>query len=152
MAVLIDAVNSQIEYSVYENQSKEAKYKLASQCEAIKKIAIVAAIVSPVFAFFLPTAFRLVACLAIGLVGYDIFNMADNLGDAAKLSAEGGTPVDGSNMEMLVESTLIAKPLYKKIASQADSQMDLPQESSNLAPVDAQEEQAEVETNLEPEF
>lgn len=151
MSVLIDAINSQIEYSVYENQSKEAKYKLASQCEIIKKIAIVAAIVCPVFAFFLPTVFRLVACLAIGLVGYDIFNMADNLGDAAKLSAEGGSPGAGSNMDMLVESTLVAKPLYKKILSQVDSQMDLPHELSDSAPVDAQQEQAEVETNPEPE-
>jgi hypothetical protein len=100
-----------------------------------------------VFAFFLPIVFSVVACLAIGLVGYDIFNMADNLGDAAKLSAVGGTPAAGSNMDMLVESTLITKPLYKKILSQVDPQMEIPHESSDSAPVEAQQDVPEVETH-----
>ena len=120
MSVLVEAINHQIEQSIYEEESQEAKFKLASQCNAIKKIAIITVVVAPIFAFFLPSIFGLVACLAIGLAGYDIFNMADNLGDAARMSARMSSEWEDfessqSNVDMLVDSTLLAKALYGRI-------------------------------------
>jgi|GEM_PF-4262505 len=116
MTTLVNAINSQIQETIYENPSKEAKFKLASQCDSLKKVAIIAVIAAPIFAFFLPYVFGAVSCLMIGLVGYDVFNMVDNLGDAAKLSAEGGRQGDSrSNVEMLVESTILAKALYNSL-------------------------------------
>jgi outer membrane biosynthesis protein TonB len=153
MKVIVDAINSQIESSVYETPSKEGKFKLASQCENIKKIAIIAVVVAPVFAFFLPKVFSVAVCLAIGLLGYDIFNMADNLGDAARVSAAGGVPEGGSNMEMLVESTLLAKPIYRKMAA-ADPQMDVAAEATepaDAAPIDVESQQEVSEVEPAPE-
>ena len=137
MGVLIDAVNRQIEQSIYENPSKEAKIKLASTCELIKKIAIIVAIATPILAFFKPYIFGFVAAVAIGLIGYDIFNMADNLGDAAKLSAEGGTPGDSSNFEMLIESTLLTKALYHRVLS-GESEVMEPDDLSSFEPESAE--------------
>lgn len=114
MTVLLDAVNQQIDESIYGNRSTDAKYKLASKCDTIKHISIIIAIAAPIFAFFLPAVFGVVTCFALGLIGYDLFNMADNLGDAARLSAEGGKPSPSkSNIGMLFESTLLAKYLLR---------------------------------------
>ena len=125
MSVLLDAINYQINNSVYENPSNEDKYKLVSSCDFVKKTSIIAAIVAPILAFFLPAVFGVVTCIGMGLICYDIFNMADNLGDAAKLSAEGGTSGSSqTNVEMLVDSTLLAKSLYTRIQNQVTEQQN----------------------------
>ena len=113
MSVLLDAINQQIDESVYRNHS-EAKYKLASKCDLVKMVSIVVAIIAPIFAFFLPHVFGVVASAALGFIGYDLFNMADNLGDAARLSAEGGRPSPSkSNIAMLFESTILTQYLFR---------------------------------------
>lgn len=108
MSILIEALNRQIDQTIHQSDSTEAKMKIAAQCEMIKKVSIIAAIAAPIFAFFLPYVFGVGACLAIGLVGYDCFNIADNLGDAAKLSAQGGQPSPTrSNTDVLFDGTIL---------------------------------------------
>jgi hypothetical protein len=125
MAAVIDAINHQIEYSIYKNESKDAKVQLASTCETIKRAAIIViAIAVPFFSACLPNVFRLACCFGIGVVSYDIFNMANNLGNAAKFSAKGVDPGNASNVEMLVDSTLLAKALYNIYAEVKESQTD----------------------------
>lgn len=114
MTVFLDAINQQIDESIYGDQSVDAQYKLASECDAIKRVSIVVAIAAPVFAFFLPTVFGVLTGCGLGLVAYDVFTMADNLGGVARLSAEGGKPSPAkSNMKMLFESTFLAKYLLR---------------------------------------
>jgi hypothetical protein len=138
MAVLLDAIHHQINHSIYENPSNEAKYQLVSSCEWVKRITGIIFIAAPIFAFCLPYVFGVVTCIGLGLFCFDIFNMADNVGDAAKLSAEGGAPsTSRTNVEMLVESTLLAKSLYNRIqrplleqqnvdyADQQDNELDI---------------------------
>jgi hypothetical protein len=134
MTTFVNAINQQIQETIYENPSNDAKFQLASQCNTLKKVAIIAVIAAPIFAFFLPYAFGAVSCLAIGLVGYDVFNMIDNVGDAAKLSAEGGRPGDSqSNIEMLVESTILARAIYNSIRGEGP-------DADRLQPTDQSED------------
>lgn len=114
MTVLIDVINQQINESIYKNSSSNAKYRLASKCDAIKKVSIVVAIAVPIFAFFLPYIFGLVSSVACGLIGYDLFNMANNLAHAARSSAEGGNPSSKrTNLDMLLDSTILTIGLFR---------------------------------------
>lgn len=114
MTVLIDVINKQINDSIYKNPSTNAKYRLASKCDALKKVSIVVAIAVPIFAFFLPYVFGLASSVVCGLIGYDLFNMANNLAHAARSSAEGGNPSSKrTNLEMLLDSTILTNHLFK---------------------------------------
>jgi hypothetical protein len=106
MSVVVDAISQQMDESIYNNPSNESKFRLASECDNLKRVAMVVAVATPIFAFFLPYVFGVLACITIGIGAYEIFNIADNLGDAAKLSAEGALRLHQPNIEILLDGTL----------------------------------------------
>jgi len=127
MTFLTEAVNRQIDQSIFANPSNEEKLQLAKRCDFVKKASIIAAIVAPVFAFFLPYVFGFSVCFVMGLIGYDLFNAADNLGDAARLSAEGGSPPAAKqNIEILLEGTLAGRFLLRKEEERASRSPPIP--------------------------
>ena len=107
----------QLDYSLYApERSFESKQTFASSWEKIKVAAAVIAFAAPVFAFFFPVIFMTAASFTTALIMYDLFNIADNLGDAARHSAQGFRP-DGnpSHVEMMLESTLLANCIYQRM-------------------------------------
>lgn len=148
MAVIIDAINQQMDYSIYENQSVAAKFQLASKCDLLKKIAIVIAIATPVFAFFLPNVYAVISCLTLGVIGYDVFNIADNLGDAAKHSAEGTPPPSvRSNIAILLDGTILAGAIYRRL--QHEDRRDAPRFPEEMGTFNEFHEQ-EINAQTEP--
>lgn len=118
MSLLISAVNQQIEQSLFSaEQTPQGKAKIADACGMIKVASAITAFAVPILAFFLPAVFSVVFCIGLGLVCYDLSNMADNIGDAARQSLQGFKPrsnVD-AHIHMLIDDTLIAKRIYASI-------------------------------------
>lgn len=117
MSFLIQALDEQLYHSLYApNLRTEDKQRFATLCNRIKVAAAVVAFTAPVFAFFLPIVFTTVVSFATVLITYDLFNIADNLGDAARHSAQGFKPTKGtSHVEIMIESTLLANHIYQRI-------------------------------------
>jgi hypothetical protein len=117
MTALVNSIDQQIDRSIYSSrQTSENKHGIAAACENIKIAAAVAVCTAPIFALFFPKAFSLVVCLIAAVISYDIFNMADNLGDAARHSAQGILPAEPrSNTRTLIENTLLAGRIYKRM-------------------------------------
>ena len=117
MSFLIQAINQQIDHSIYApEQTAENKRSITTNCDRIKIAAAITAFATPVFAFFFPVAFVTTVSLVTALIAYDLFNMADNLGDAARISAQGIKP-DGntSHIEMMLESTQLINRIYNRM-------------------------------------
>lgn len=117
MSFLVNALEQQLRHSLYApEQSSENKGKIAVNCERIKTAAAVIAFATPVFAFFFPVIFTTIASFTTALIAYDLFNIADNLGDAARHSAQGFNPAtDVSQTEMLLDNTLLLTRIYKRM-------------------------------------
>ncbi len=117
MSFLVNAVEQQLRYSLYApEQSSENKTRIATNCERIKSVAAVVAFATPAFAFFFPAIFTGIFAFATALVAYDLFNIADNLRDAARHSAQGMKPtIEASQTEMLLDNTLLSTLIYKRM-------------------------------------
>lgn len=115
MSILVETINHQINESIFSpQQTKEGKYRIASQCDKLKVASAIVVCTAPFFACFFPQIFCTVVCLGLGFVGYDVFNMADNLGDAARQSAQGFRPEHPeSNIDMFLESTFLTRWIFK---------------------------------------
>ncbi|MGI0060152.1 MAG: hypothetical protein ACREBJ_10345 [Nitrosotalea sp.] len=127
MGLLVNALNRQIDQTIHANPSPANKLQLGATCGLFKKAAIVTAVATPIFAFFLPVAFSLIVCLTTAILGYEVFNIADNLGDMAKQSADGIRPnLSKTNTEVLLEDTLLTAALYRKYLAPASKFEGLP--------------------------
>lgn len=117
MSCLIQAINQQIDHSIYaSDQTAENKRRITTNCDRIKVAAAIIAFATPVFAFFFPAAFMTSISLVTALVAYDLFNMADNLGDAARSSAQGIKPdTSVPHVEMMLESTQLINRIYNRM-------------------------------------
>lgn len=105
MSAILDAVNSQLDQSIYSNRSSEDRFVVISQCEFLKKITMITAIAAPIFAFYFPAIFGVVSCFTLGLIAYDLFNMIDNFGDAVRMSVAGVRFRPQSHIAALLEGT-----------------------------------------------
>ncbi len=117
MTILIQAIEQQLNQSLYgAAQSTENKQRIATNWNRIKAAAGVIAFATPFFAFFFPIIFMASVSLTTGLIAYDLFNIADNLSDAARQSLQGFKPAsNASQVEMMLESTLLANCIYQRI-------------------------------------
>lgn len=117
MTVLVQALEQQLNQSLYgAGQSLEDKQRMATNWNRIKGASAVVAFATPFFAFFFPIIFMATISLTTALLAYDLFNIADNLSDAARQSAQGFKPAgNASQVEMVLESTLLANCIYQRI-------------------------------------
>ena len=117
MSFLVTALDQQIYQSIYApDQSPERKRSISNSCERTKTIAAIITFATPVFTLCFPTIFTAIISLAVALIAYDLFNMADNLSDAVRHSAQGTQPdTPASHIEMLLERTLLTTHIYKRI-------------------------------------
>ena len=117
MTVLVQALEQQLNQSLYgAAQTSENKQKIATNWNRIKGAAAIVAFATPFFAFFFPIIFMAAVSLTTALIAYDLFNVADNLSDAAHQSAQGFKPAGNvSHTEMVLESTLLANCIYQRI-------------------------------------
>jgi len=116
LSPLVNATNQQIWNSVYDpKQPVENKREISRACDRIKTTAAVVAFAIPVFAFFLPVLTNFLVSAMVAVIAFEVFNIADNISDAARDAAQGHIPPrNASHIRAMLESTQVAKRVFDR--------------------------------------